>query len=230
MIEDNIRPHFSAGRKTTMKISLAITGLLICGASFDAPAQAGGVPYVDTITAANTEEVSLFILPDAAGSPLVYAQAYGGAATDARLTVRVVGADGAPIPYFPLGDLWLDSDATTQHPCVPWGFVGDDNSNSNGEVTFANPLAGGGWSEGPVWLYIYGVKAFDLQSVEVPPVAIRFNSADINADGIVGLTDVPLFASDFYGLYAYRSDFHWDGALNLSDLTRLATSLGSSCP
>jgi len=211
-----------------MKTSLAITSLFILGASFDT--QAGGVPFVDTITVATTEEVSLFILPDAAGSPLAFAQTFGGIATDARLTVRVVGADGAPIPYFPLGDLWLDSETTTQYSCVPRGFVGDGNSNSNGEVAFANPLAGGGWSEGPIWLYIYGAKALDLKLVEVPPVAIRFNSADLNADGVVDLTDVSLFASDFYGPYIYRSDFHWDGAVNLSDVTKLATSLGSSCP
>ena len=68
MIEDDICPHCSACRKKTMKISLAITGLLILSASLETPAQAGGVPYVDTITAANTEEVSLFILPDAANA------------------------------------------------------------------------------------------------------------------------------------------------------------------
>ncbi len=211
-----------------MKTLLAMIGLFVLGASFDA--QAGGLPYVDTITAPNTEEVSLFILPDATGSPLASAQTFGGASTDARLTVRVVGADGVAIPYFPFDDLWLDSEATTQHSCVPRGFVGDDNSNINGEVAFANPLAGGGWSEGPIWLYIYGVKALDLELVEVPPVAIRFNSADINADGVVDMADLPLFASDYYGPYAYRSDFHWDGVVNLSDLAKLATSLGSSCP
>jgi hypothetical protein len=213
-----------------MKTSIVITSLFILGASFNSPVQADiGIPYVEFFTSATTEEVSLFILPDASGTPLAFAQTFGGATADARLTARLTDFGGQPIFNYPFEDLWLDSGAATQYWCYSWGFAADGNTNSNGEVAFTNPLAGGGWSEGPTWMYIAGSKAYD-QFVELPPVAIRFNSADINADGAVDLTDLALFASDFYEAYAYRSDFNWDGTLNMSDLAKFATGLGSSCP
>ncbi|MDX2472329.1 MAG: hypothetical protein QNL91_01345 [Candidatus Krumholzibacteria bacterium] len=62
-------------------------------------------------------------------------------------------------------------------------------------------------------------------------MAISYNSPDINGDGVVNLTDVPLFAGDFHGgAYDFRSDFHYDGIVNLSDVVHMAQGLGSSCP
>ena len=57
-----------------------------------------------------------------------------------------------------------------------------------------------------------------------------FNSPDINGDLAINLTDVTLFAADFFGPYAYRSDFNWDGAINLLDVTVLSGSMGITCP
>jgi hypothetical protein len=39
-----------------------------------------------------------------------------------------------------------------------------------------------------------------------------------------------MFTMDYEGGYAWRSDFHWDGTLNLSDVVLLSTSLGAGCP
>ena len=88
---------------------------------------------------------------------------------------------------------------------------------------------GSGWSEGPLWLYLNGNRATDPDQFEHPPLNMRFNSADISGDGTVNLTDIALFATDFYGQYHYRSDFYWDGNLNLSDLGLLASSMGVEC-
>jgi hypothetical protein len=38
-----------------------------------------------------------------------------------------------------------------------------------------------------------------------------------------------LFAADFYNEYHYRSDFFCDGVLDLMDVGRLATGIGSAC-
>ena len=59
---------------------------------------------------------------------------------------------------------------------------------------------------------------------------VRWHGPDLNADLVVDLTDVVMFALDFAGGYAWRSDFHWDGTLNLSDVVLLSTSLGAACP
>ena len=58
----------------------------------------------------------------------------------------------------------------------------------------------------------------------------RLNSADIDGNLAVDLTDIREFARDFYGTYAYRSDFVWDGMVNLSDLAALAPVFGAACP
>lgn len=190
-----------------------------------------GVPYVRFVTQPNTEEVSLFILPDATGAPFSAAVLLGGTETDARITVQLVDVNGiVPIPNFPAEDMWLSSELATAHSCLTWGFTAESNTDDQGYTTFTMPLPGGGWSDGPLWFYLNGNKASHPLTGELPPLAMRFNSADISGNGSVDLADVPLFADDYYGAYAYRSDFNWDGALNLSDVTKMAISLGSSCP
>jgi len=59
---------------------------------------------------------------------------------------------------------------------------------------------------------------------------IYVNSPDLNGDLAVNLSDIPIFASDFFGSYNYRSDLHYDGIINLSDLSRMAQSMGRSYP
>lgn len=59
--------------------------------------------------------------------------------------------------------------------------------------------------------------------------AVYFNSPDINGDLRVDLGDVTLFAQDINLGYDYRSDFDWDGRLNLGDLSVLAQGNGASC-
>jgi hypothetical protein len=53
---------------------------------------------------------------------------------------------------------------------------------------------------------------------------------DINGDLQVNLADLTAFSQDFHGDYDYRSDFHWDGQLDLTDLTIMARGFDVSCP
>jgi hypothetical protein len=46
----------------------------------------------------------------------------------------------------------------------------------------------------------------------------------------VNLADVGSFSGIFFGAYDFSADFYADGALNLSDVGRLATGVGGSCP
>jgi hypothetical protein len=62
-------------------------------------------------------------------------------------------------------------------------------------------------------------------------LALWHNSPDINGDGIVNLSDVPLFASDYLGgLDPFRADYQYDGVVNLSDVVKVSQAFGSQCP
>lgn len=191
-----------------------------------------GVPFVGWITMDPGQEVSLFVLPDGSGPPLTEARFFGGQAVDATIAVGVVDIVGLPITLFPWEDIWLDAETLTASRChahANGGFCSDNSTNAQGETFFATSLAGGGWTEGPVWVYLNGSRAMHPDEHIHPPVALRFNSADINADEVVNLVDISLFASDYFGGYHYRSDYNWDGTLNLLDIGLLATGLAASC-
>ncbi len=194
-------------------------------------------PYVDWISPANTVEASLFVLPDGSGPALSEAYQYAGQNIDATITLGLVTCWGDPIQGFPLEDIWLESEDDGLGVCNSgnvWGFSPDGSSDINGEVTFSSSLAGGGWNEGPLWVYVVGGRA--LSPIDCPwgvlqsPVPLRINSADINGDGQVDLIDISLFSSDFFGsIPHYRSDFRWDGVLDLSDVALMASGVGKEC-
>ena len=191
-----------------------------------------GVPWVGWVTPANLEEASLFVLPDGSGPPLTEARYFGGDSADASIEVGLIDVYGNPIASFPWEDIWLDPETDNAYPCNAHGYGGfaaDSNTDANGVTTFATSLAGGGWTEGPIWVYLNGSRAMYPDWIVHPPVPSRFNSADINGDGLVNLTDVALFAGDYFGSYHYRSDFWWDGVLNLADIAKMAPAYGLSC-
>lgn len=193
-------------------------------------------PYVDFIDQANNVEASVYVLPDGSGPPLTEAMEFGGQPIDATITLRLVDCWGSPIAYFPWEDIWLETESDESGSCTsgnPLGFSVHSVTTPNGETSFSLSLAGGGWTEGPVWVYVVGSRAMSPidcpYAFDHPPVPFRFNSADINGDGIVNLVDVSLFSADYFGQYQYRSDFYWDGVLNLADIARLAGGIGLSC-
>jgi hypothetical protein len=191
-----------------------------------------GLPWVGWITMENTEEASVFVLPDGSGPSLSQAMLFGGLPVDASIVVGLVDIAGFAIANFPWEDIWLDPETETVSACLAFalgGFWANSNTDINGETSFSTSLAGGGWTEGPIWVYLNGSRAMHQDGWEQPPVPLRFNSADINADGGVNLADVSLFAADYFGEYHYRCDFRWDGSLNLLDIVMLATGLGTSC-
>jgi len=191
-----------------------------------------GIPFVGWISPASQQEVSLFILPDGSGPPLTEARQYGGQVVDGNIVIALIDVLGYAIPNFPAEDLWLDAETTTDSQCLfvaPGGFRPDSNTDINGETVFATSLSGGGWTEGPVWVYLNGSRAVHPDDGELVPVPLRFNSADINNDGTVDLADVGLFATDYRGAYHYRCDFLWDGVLDLGDIGLLAQGMGAKC-
>lgn len=214
-----------------MKRLLAIL-LVLCVRPAPAPATTP-YPFVDYITMNYPGEVSVLVTPLGTGPPLNACYSEDGYLVDATITLRLVTLDYTPIANFPPEDIWLESQEPQQHICGS-GFSPDGPSGADGLVTFSGPLAGGGWHDGPTYVYVNGNPAYDPTDYpwywEHPPLPLHFNSPDIDGDGLVNLADLSLLASDFFGQFHYRSDFNHDGVLNLSDIGNFAINVGTGCP
>jgi hypothetical protein len=199
---------------------------LICGLLLAlVPAVRADWPQVDYLASyAQTramEPVSCLVCPGDDGTPLSSCYGFGGHSVDATIEVYVIDTDHWPFPNYPAQDIWLVTDTGNLTTCEMY-LHPDDHTDVNGMTTFVDPLAAGCQGEGAVILIdgIWISAALD----------IRFNSPDVSCDGVVNITDVILFTGDFYGTYDYRSDFHWDGVINLSDIAILAQHLLHACP
>jgi hypothetical protein len=193
-------------------------------------------PYVGTMTGPQSDACVL-IVPGGDGPMLSAARQPDGAPIDGSIHVQLVDWLGVPYANFSRGDIWLEFAGSPLHlsscPAQPNGygyFTPDAHSDQNGWVHFANPLAGGGWTEGPVTVYINGTAALTIDDVEWPSIPLQVNSPDLSGDRHVNLIDVSLFAGDMLGGYHLRSDLHRDGVLNLTDITILAEFMGDRCP
>lgn len=213
-----------------LKTALLVLAVLLC--SVQLALATIPWPYVESIVQNSNVETSLFVLPDGSGPPLTEAQRADGVMVDGTITLVLIDEYGAPIAQFPHEDIWLETECDTQVPC-PGGFSPDGPSANDGTVIFSTSQAGGGWTDGLTYVYVNGMRAldpFDLPyNTEHPPLPLHFNSADINGDGIVDLADLGLFATDYFGDYNYRSDFHWDGYLNLNDVGKMAEGYAREC-
>jgi len=192
-----------------------------------AVAQTSGCWFFDdysTAALACPGPVSIVVLPDGSGDPLTAARTPSGAIVDATLTLTLRDCWDEPIPNFPAEDLWLESADGGLVPCVG-GSIADANTDALGVATWTNPLLAGGHSEAGCSIVINGTVLFSGQ-----PLALRFNSPDLNGDLAVNLSDVAIFVGDYWGPYRFRSDFSADGVLNLSDVSLMVQAVGSACP
>jgi len=201
----------------------AIT-LMIGAASF----ATAGVPDLVESTATRAyvgpEQAVMFNIPNGGGSAFTSASIFGGT-VDASIELTIRDGFGVAIANFPAEDAWLESSDAGMVACTG-GATADFNTNASGVTGWVTPLQAGGSSQALTQVMISGAAL-----TSGPGLDIGHNSADITGDGNVNLTDVPLFAADFFGGgYAFRSDFSYDGVVNLSDVVRLAQALGASCP
>jgi hypothetical protein len=169
------------------------------------------------------EPVSMYTLPGGTGNSFSEAQLFGGSPVDVSIEIEGLPRD---VPYY---DFCLETTLGGLVPCPMYGACADHGSGGIGRITFANAPAGGGTTDESA-----GERARVLYIGEPLPLAtynIQFNSPDINGDGIVNLSDLSYFASDYFDLqYKYRSDFYWDGWVNLTDIPLMAMGLSSNCP
>lgn len=168
------------------------------------------------------DPVSLFVVPDGSGMPLTAAMAGYGGIVDATIHLELVDYGGYPITNYPAEDMWLESDDDGLIFC-PLGTMADGPTDASGQTTWSGALRGGGSSAAVCHVVVNGLVMFN----DLP---LHFNSADLNGDLVVNLTDVGEFAIDFFGGYRYRSDFHYDGILNLRDVALMAAAMQAACP
>jgi hypothetical protein len=114
-------------------------------------------------------------------------------------------------------------------PC-PAGTTADFNTDADGITSWNAALLCAGASD-DVGGELMQVMISGLP-LEHPGLPIMVNSADMNGDGSVALTDVSLFAGIYLdpGNNDYAADFFWDGSVNISDLVMFAQGYGESCP
>jgi len=204
-----------------------LMGLLICGTMLIASAAGAGIPDLDcsnAVTAA-VEQVSVCSCPQGDGFSLANCMTYPAHPDqDATITANLCDINGDPVLLYPASDIWLESGDLTKAGIVfcAGGTNADNDTDINGDTTFSNTLFAG-YSGAGALVVVNG-------SIINAPLDILFNSPDINGDLIVNLTDVILFAQDYYTGYNYRSDFYWDGNLNLSDIVLLAVHNTHDCP
>ena len=185
-----------------------------------------------------TENVHILVTPAETGTPLSAADHPGGGSADATIRIQLWvddGDTGTPnphaVPNFPAEDIWLEIPGLTN--CAG-GANADGPTDADGWFTFSGPLGMGGWNdpdEGPPVVNVI-VNGIVLAQADWSPISpgIWANSPDINGDLAVNLTDVAIFAADFFGGYRFASDLFWDGAINLSDIPILAAAVGDVCP
>ena len=189
-----------------------------------------GVPDLQLSLATGPADACvLYNLPNADGGSFDEAIAVVGfAVTDATVGLTLIDGLTNPIPNYPFEDLHLESSDGGLVACAG-GTTADADTDAAGYTQWQAPLAAGGATSSVADLTVVMVNGAALTSSGGE--AIAHNSADITADGKVDLSDVIEFAGDFYsGGYVFRSDFAFDGILNLSDIIVLAQGMGAECP
>jgi hypothetical protein len=171
----------------------------------------------------------LYNLPNGNGAPFTDAVAVVGFAdVDATIDLTLNDGLGLPINLFPFEDMWLESSDGGLVACTG-GTTADASTDALGATQWQNPLAAGGSTSSTADLTVVMINGAALTSNAGLPIA--HNSADINADGQVNLSDVQLFAADFYAVgYNFKSDLAFDAQVNLSDIVPLAQAMGGACP
>ncbi|RKX28770.1 MAG: hypothetical protein DRP71_17015 [Verrucomicrobia bacterium] len=197
---------------------------LIVGAASLAMA---GVPDVTQCEAsrayAGPERTVVMNVPDGNGKSFTEAVKVGGGDADATITLIVRDGAGVPIANYPFEDCWLESVDGGMVACVG-GTTADASTDVDGMTEFQNPLLAGGSSLADTRVIINGNSLINT-------LPVSYNSPDLNGDGGVNLTDVQIFAGDFFAVgYAFRADLFFDNIVNLSDLPRLAAAIGAGCP
>jgi hypothetical protein len=205
--------------------SHAMTLLMLLVALLAPQAWATNVPDLDLsiVTVEFTGEASVYVYPDGNGLPLTEAYGEGGVTVDATITLALRFGDDTAVINYPREDIWLETADSGLVLCA-LGSIPDADTDSNGETTWTQPLKAGGHSQAACHVIVAG------SALIIPGLPFKFNSPDINGDLAVDLSDLSMFAENFYGAYHHRADYTNDQIINLSDLAIFAAGYQTVCP
>lgn len=188
------------------------------------------LPYIE-FTIATEGPLSLLCSPDGSGLPMTQAFNSAGQSVDGTITMILYDDSppwGTPVAFYPNEDIWL-TDISGSLALCPGGSIPDHNTDINGMTSWTKALNVGGYVE-PVDGNQLAIMVVGWIPDDAYLPDFRINSADINGDLVVNLTDVARFTMDYYGSYTYTNDLHWDEVVNLSDVAQLARAFGARCP
>lgn len=158
-----------------------------------------------------------------------------GTVQDATISMTVLDGNGDPVLNFPALDMWLETTNGGLVACTGGTQADQNTHNVTGFTLWAAPLQAGGADGGPLSGVVTMVMISGAPLVG-SDLALWHNSPDINADGLVNVTDVQVFAVDYFAFaadplnYEFKSDMEYDGAVNVSDIVPLAQGQGHHCP
>ena len=182
--------------------------------------------------------VSLFSAPDGSGGVLREADSWSGTpgntprVVNARIEVTLTNEKGEPIANYPAEKIRVRAANGSWTECAEERLVAASDTDGAGRTAITGALFASGTATAGDLLRI---------SIDDPDVGIvtyiaagsgfdvRVRSADFGDDGAVDVQDLGNFAGDLSAGYAERSDFLWDGQLNLNDVARFASVYGAEC-
>jgi hypothetical protein len=172
---------------------------------------------------------SLFTVPNGTGHAFNQACAYDGGNVDATLDVQILSGN-QPVAGYPAEDILMINSEPGFGYC-DGGVHPEGNTGEDGWTSFSAALFAGGQTETlGTEFTLAGVPVIpEFQPGDAPEYLV--NSPDINGDLFVNLSDLVIFTQDLYAPVAsYRSDFRWDGVIDLADIGLFAMGLGAACP
>jgi len=185
------------------------------------------VPYWELCTATfanyNGGPVGLMVLPNGEGPPFTEASDGYSGTVDGTIVACLYDVWANPVVGYPREDMWLESVDGGMALCSA-GSIADTDTDATGATTWTAPMSAGGTSEA-------GLVAMISGDAICCTIDLLVNSPDINGDLEVSLTDVSLFAADYYsGTYHFRSDLDYNGVASISDVAILASAYITRCP
>lgn len=228
-----------SSRLLKVALALAVT-LILMGAGLALAQGPAAQNSTAVLVAPGIQDVSMFLVPNGSGTPFQNCFERGGNQVNAQILVTILDTNFIPamgvIPNRIRIEEMLTSLAWCTNPTLPvpphYPNYADLPTNNLGQTQFTLAYFGGGSVEAAATggTYVWLLENSGTWNRIPTPVNVSYNSPDINADGVVNLSDVAVFANDFFTGYNYRSDYNYDQVINLADVAMFAGSMGANCP
>lgn len=175
---------------------------------------------------------------------------------NATITLTLLDVSMVPVQNYPYEDMWLESEngrivyvpplLTTGLSLCTNGSTADLNTDAVGVTTFSGSINAGGHSDAgsagaaasPLPPFTVGYEKCAVIINGSPLTSgtldVMFNSCDLDGSFQVDTTDLGYLGDNLSmnpsGVYNYRSDFYFDGIVDLSDMALFQNFGIEGCP